>query len=79
RDPAILRAAYFEWADPDAARARLREHIAHYRVRRGLWRAQLEAIRGRTHPIVAHRLETDTRHDPEAIVAFKVFAYEGFV
>lgn len=79
RDPAILRAAYFEWADPDAARARLREHIAHYRVRRGLWRAQLEAIRGRTHPIVARRLETDTRHDPEAIVAFKVFAYEGFV
>ncbi|MDX2290674.1 hypothetical protein R6G00_00500, partial [Streptomyces roseofulvus] len=33
----------------------------------------------RTHPIVARRLETDTRHDPEAIVAFKVFAYEGFV
>lgn len=79
RDPAHLRAAYFEWADPDAARRRLREHIDHYAVRRVQWQAQLEAIRDRTHPILAERLRTDTRHDADAIVAFKVFTYEGFL
>jgi len=79
RDPARLRAAYFEWADPDAARARLREHLAHYAERRAQWQGQLDAIRDRTHPILARRLQTDTRHDPEAVVAFKVFTYEGFI
>jgi len=79
RDPAHLRAAYFEWADPDAARQRLREHIEHYAARRAQWQAQLDAIRSRTHPIVAQRLRTDTRHAPDTIVAFKVFTYEGFL
>jgi DNA-binding PadR family transcriptional regulator len=79
RDPAHLRAAYFEWADPDAARRRLREHIEHYEERRGQWQAQLDAIRTRKHPTLARRLFTDTRHSPDAIVAFKVFTYEGFI
>lgn len=79
RDPLHLRAAYFEWADPDAARARLGEHISHYELRRSQWRAQLDAIRARSHPILAKRLESDTDHDPQAIVAFKVYTYEGFI
>ena len=79
RDPAHLRAAYFEWADPDAARRRLREHIQHYAQRRAQWQAQLDAIRSRQHPILARRLETDTRHSAEEIVAFKLFTYEGFI
>ncbi|AOX45899.1 PadR family transcriptional regulator [Microbacterium sp. BH-3-3-3] len=79
RDPAHLRAAYFEWADPDAARRHLKGHIAQYEVRRVQWQAQLDSIRRRSHPILARRLETDTDHDPEAVVAFKVFTYEGFL
>lgn len=79
RDPARLRAAYFEWADPDQARARLHEHIAHFTVQREQWQGQLDAIRDRTHPLLARRLQTDTSHDPEAVVAFKVFTYEGFL
>ncbi|MEN2738680.1 PadR family transcriptional regulator [Microbacterium sp. X-17] len=79
RDPAHLRAAYFEWADPDSARARLREHIVHYTERRAQWQGQLDAIRDRTHPILARRIQTDTRHSAEAIAAFKEFTYEGFV
>lgn len=79
RDPAHLRAAYFEWADPQDARARLRDHIAHYAERRAQWQGQLDAIRDRTHPIVARRLVADTRHDAAAVVAFKEFTYEGFV
>lgn len=79
RDPAHLRAAYFEWVEPDVARAMLRDHIEHYRARRAQWQGQLDAIRDRSHPIVARRLETDRDHPAEAIVAFKEFTYEGFV
>ncbi len=79
RDPLHLRAAYFEWADPDSARARLRDHIAHYEQQRAQWQAQLDAIRDRTHPILAARLRADERHDADAIVAFKEFTYEGFI
>src|SRR4051794_6531131 len=34
RDPAHLRAAYFEWADPDTIRAQLTAHIVHYTEQR---------------------------------------------
>ena len=79
RDPAHLRAAYFEWAEPDAARRRLRDHVVHYASRRGQWQAQLDSIRDRSHPLLARRLESDTEHSAEAILAFKIFTYEGFV
>lgn len=78
RDPAHLRAAYFEWTEPEVARRHLQEHIAQYELRRTQWQAQLDAIRRRTHPIVERRLASDTEHDHDAIVAFKVFTYEGF-
>lgn len=79
RDPLRLRAAYFEWADPDAARARLHEHIEHYSQRRAAWRAQYNSIRDRTHPILMRRLQTDHLHDPDAVVAFKLYTYEGYI
>jgi DNA-binding PadR family transcriptional regulator len=79
RDPVHLRAAYFEWGTPDDARRVLTEHVRHYRARREIWQHQLDTIRDRSHPILASRLASDTRHDPEAIVAFKAFTYEGFV
>lgn len=79
RDPLYLRAAYFEWAERSSARARLREHIAHYELRRAQWRAQMDAIRERTHPILARRVETDRDHRAEEIIAFKIFTYEGFL
>lgn len=79
RDPAHLRAAYFEWTEPEVARRHLQEHIAQYELRRAQWQAQLDAIRRRTHPIVERRLASDTEHDHDAIVAFKVFTYEGFL
>lgn len=79
RHPAHLRAAYFEWADPASARARLQDHIDHYTERRRQWRGQLDAIRARTHPTLIARIEGDAGHDPDDIVAFKVFTYEGFI
>ena len=79
RDPAHLRAAYFEWAPPEEVRAQLEAHIAHYRDQRAQWTAQLESIRDRTHPIVRRRLEVYPPSEWDRIVAFKAFTYEGMV
>jgi PadR family transcriptional regulator AphA len=79
RDPAHLRAAYFEWTDGEHAAAHLRAHRAHFLAMREQWQGQLDSILDRTHPIVSHRLTVFAEGDWERIVAFKAFAYEGLV
>jgi DNA-binding PadR family transcriptional regulator len=79
RDPAHLKAAYFEWTDPQSARAQLEAHAEHYGVLRAQWQSQLEAIRDRSHPMVARRLEIFPESDWDRITAFKEFTYEGLV
>lgn len=79
RDPAHLKAAYFEWTDADSAREQLRRHAELYRERRGQWMGQLALVRDREHPLVRQRLEIFDAADHDRIVAFKVFAYEGLV
>jgi DNA-binding PadR family transcriptional regulator len=79
RNPARLRAAYFEWTDADTVRAQLVAHREHYRELLDQWRGQLQLIRSREHPIIRRRLEVFPEHEWERIVAFKEFAYEGMV
>lgn len=79
RDPAHLRAAYFEWTDPTVARAQLGAHLAHFEGLREQWATQLDLIRRREHPIVKRRLEVFPESEWDRIVGFKQFAYEGLV
>jgi DNA-binding PadR family transcriptional regulator len=79
RNPAHLRAAYFEWAEPESARAQLRAHVTHYEEQRAMWQAQLESIRDHSHPILAKRLEGSPAAEWDRITAYKLFAYEGLV
>ncbi len=79
RNPAHLRAAYFEWAEPERARLQLRAHIEHYEQQRAKWQAQLESIRDHTHPIVAQRLASNDPTEGNRITAYKLFAYEGLI
>jgi PadR family transcriptional regulator AphA len=79
RDPAHLKAAYFEWTDPDHVRTQLSAHRDHFVEQREQWMAQLLSIRDRTHPIVARRLAVYPESDWEKIVAYKAFSYEGLV
>ena len=79
RDPAHLRAAYFEWTDAASARSQLRAHIQHYRELREQWDEQLRLIRERTHPIVRRRLEIFPEESWARITAFKEFSYEGLI
>ncbi|KJC64576.1 PadR family transcriptional regulator [Agreia bicolorata] len=79
RDPAHLRAAYFEWADAESARRNLREHRRHFEELLGQWQEQLNLIRSREHPIVKQRLAIYPESDWPRITAYKEFAYEGLV
>jgi DNA-binding PadR family transcriptional regulator len=79
RDPAHLRAAYFEWTDAQHAAQQLKAHRAHFRAMRRQWQGQLDAILDRSHPIVQQRMKVFPEGDWERIVRFKAFAYEGLV
>jgi DNA-binding PadR family transcriptional regulator len=79
RDPAHLRAAYFEWASPEAARRALEAHIAHHAARIVQWEQQIYEIDERLNDVLLRRLA----HLPEAergrAAAFKRFSYEGLI
>ncbi|MGO1181753.1 MAG: PadR family transcriptional regulator [Micrococcaceae bacterium] len=77
RDPARLKAAYFEWADPAAVTAQLRAHIQHFETELAHAEQQLEAISSREQPTIARRLDHYPAPDHDRIIAFKIFAYEG--
>jgi DNA-binding PadR family transcriptional regulator len=79
RDPAHLRAAYFEWTDAEHATQQLNAHRAHFSEMRRQWQGQLDAIRDHSHPIVQRRLSVFPESEWERIVRFKAFAYEGLV
>jgi DNA-binding PadR family transcriptional regulator len=79
KDPYRLKAAYLEWADADGARAQFALHIAHYEHWLAAWEAMAAALRARTDPILRERLAQRPPSEHEAIVAAKVFAYEGLI
>jgi DNA-binding PadR family transcriptional regulator len=77
RDPAHLKAAYFEWADPAAARQALRDHIERYIDLRAQWQGQIDEIDNHTSPVLTTRLARRSPEEATIISAFKRFAYEG--
>lgn len=79
KDPYRLKAAYLEWADEDGARAQLELHIDHYARWLSAWEEMAQSLRDRTDPILRERLAVRPPEEHEAIVAAKVFAYEGLI
>ncbi len=79
RDPAYLKAAYLEWADPEAARSQLRQHADYWSQHLELLETTRASLLDRTHPTLLRRLEKYPEHQHERIVRFKVFAYDGLI
>lgn len=79
RDPVHLRAAYFEWADPDAARKQLRAHIEHHSELLGHWHERIREIDEVTNPMLRRRLEQTPEGFKRRTIAFKRYAYEGLI
>jgi PadR family transcriptional regulator, regulatory protein AphA len=79
RDPAHLKAAYFEWADPDAVRAQLRAHVEHHTELLGHWRERIREIDALANPMLRRRLERTPEPFKRRTIAFKRYAYEGLI
>jgi PadR family transcriptional regulator, regulatory protein AphA len=79
RDPVRLWAAYLEFSEPAAAVAQFEAHIAHYEEWLGMWTGMLGALQRRDEPQLRERLDRLPRAQHDAVVAAKVFAYEGLV
>jgi PadR family transcriptional regulator, regulatory protein AphA len=79
RDPVRLWAAYLEFAEPAAVIARLQEHVAHYEEWLAMWTAMIGALGRRDEPQLAERLAGLPAEQHDAVVAAKVYAYEGLV
>lgn len=79
RDPAHLRAAYLESADPEAAREFLTAHARQHTELLNRWQSEIERIRSGEHPMLQRRLAAIPESERERAIAFKVFAYEGLV
>jgi PadR family transcriptional regulator AphA len=79
RDPAHLKAAYLEWAEPDAARRILQEHKAHFTALLQDWTSRLIEINNLTNPLLVKRLQISSPQDHQKVVAFKRYTYEGLI
>ncbi|WP_445153383.1 helix-turn-helix transcriptional regulator [Arthrobacter sp. Hor0625] len=79
RDPIHLKAAYLEWADPEAARAQMQAHIAHHSSRAQQWQEMISALQDRSNPILAARLEAAPEAERAKIAGYKIFTYEGMI
>ncbi|ASN53292.1 PadR family transcriptional regulator [Sinomonas sp. R1AF57] len=79
RDPLRLRAAYLEWAEPDAGRQFFRDHIDYHGGRIRDWEDMIRTLRDHTNPTLARRLEGQPEDEWQRIVEYKVFAYEGLI
>lgn len=79
RDPAHLKAAYLEWAEPEAARAILQGHQAHFATLLEDWTNRLNEINSLTNPLLVKRLEISSPKDHQKVVAFKRYTYEGLI
>nr|WP_249777411.1 PadR family transcriptional regulator [Arthrobacter sp. C9C5] len=79
RDPVHLKAAYLEWAEPEAARTQMQAHIAYHSSRAQQWQEMIAALEDRSNPILATRLEAAPEADRAKIAGYKIFTYEGMI
>lgn len=77
RSTARLKAAFMDWAEPDAGRRQLREHVAHYEAWLERWRQMVDDIDAGRVPLLRRRVERLPADQREAVVAYKRFAFEG--
>ena len=79
REPAHLKAAYLEWAEPEAAREQMRAHIKHHSGLQEQWSEKVREIDEGTSPMLARRLAHTPEADREKTIAYKRFTYEGLI
>jgi PadR family transcriptional regulator AphA len=79
RDPAYVKATYFEYVSYDDARRQFLEHRAHHDVQRRRWERHIVQLERRETALLRRRLARAPESSHDAIVAYKVHVYRGLV
>jgi DNA-binding PadR family transcriptional regulator len=79
RDPAYLKATYFEYVSYDEARRQFLEHRAYHQTLRGRWERHIDQLERRDTVLLRRRLARAPEPVHDAIVAYKVHVYRGLV
>jgi DNA-binding PadR family transcriptional regulator len=79
RDPAYLKAAYFDFADPAAVREQLAQQQRYWEEQLSMLEGTRAALLDRSHPTLAARLSQLTERESELAVRYKVYAYDGLI
>jgi PadR family transcriptional regulator AphA len=79
RDPAYLKACYFEYESFEETRRHFQEHRDHYRSVLDHWLRHVTRLQQHATALISRRLQQAPENAQEAIVAFKVHAYDGLI
>lgn len=79
RETHFLRAAYLDWASPEAARAQLHLWLTSFTQRMHIVEAVRDSLRQGTHPILSERLRRLPAGEHEIATVFKAYAFQGMV
>lgn len=79
KDLHILRAAYLDLADHDAARSQMELLITSYTERMHVLEAVRDTLSNGTHPRLAERLRELPPEERERATVFKIFAFDGMI
>jgi PadR family transcriptional regulator, regulatory protein AphA len=79
RDPAYLKATYREYGSFDDARQYFRQHRDHHRAAQEHWQRHVARLQRHDTPLLRRRLAQAPPEVHEAVVAYKVHAYEGLI
>jgi DNA-binding PadR family transcriptional regulator len=79
RDPAYVKATYFEYGSYRDARAQFRAHRKHYETLRDHYEEHVEQLEQRATALLKRRLAKSPVAAHDAIVAYKAHAYRGLI
>ncbi|MEV4316055.1 PadR family transcriptional regulator [Actinocrispum sp. NPDC049592] len=79
RDPAYVKATYFEYGSYREARAQFRAHRKHYEALRDHYEEHVEQLEQRATALLKRRLAKSPASSHDAIVAYKAHAYRGLI
>jgi DNA-binding PadR family transcriptional regulator len=79
RDPVYLKAAYFDFADPEAVREQLRQQQAYWEEQLALLERTRATLVDRSHPTLAARISKLNEREAELAVRYKIYAYDGLI
>lgn len=79
RDPAYVKATYFEYVSYATARSQFTAHRAHFLEQQRQWERHVDELAARETALLRRRLSKAPEERHDAIVGYKVHVYRGLI